>query len=42
MYRLHCDTCEFTHETDGRTNAYSTVKNHESTHPAHFVLFEGG
>ena len=42
MYRLYCDTCEFTHETDSRADAYGTAKSHESTYPAHFVMIEGG
>jgi hypothetical protein len=39
-FRLRCDTCEFERTADDEADAYGTARNHEATHPTHFVFIE--
>jgi hypothetical protein len=41
-HNLDCDSCEYDDTAETETAAYRLAKEHETTHPSHFVLIHGG
>lgn len=39
-YLVECDACEFVRETDDEIDAYAAARDHEASHPTHFVFIE--